>query len=166
MAKKDKVQGAVPAEEVNTALDALGGAAVATPEAPAAPEVLKPIHNKKLVLVGSYDPESKITWNTTVNPRSPSAATFARFAKYMGTESVKAYSEAGGTKGDLLWDLRSGFLSIEGVTLSGDISLRTVRVAAPKVPKEKKVKAEKLPKAAKTTEQVELESAVVEETID
>lgn len=164
MSKKSKVSDVQPEVEVNAALESAAEVAV---DAPAA--ALKPVHNKKLVVVGAFGPESKITWNITKNPRSPSAGTFARFASYMGTETVKAYIEAGGTKGDLLWDLRSGFLSIEGVSLSGDISLRTVRVAAPKVPKvakEKKVKAEKLPKAEKGAEQVELEAAIVEETVD
>jgi hypothetical protein len=110
-----------------------------TPAAPVADATPAYKHDKKLALVGTYTPESAITWNTLVNPRMKGRATYDRFQKYLGTSTVKAYTEAGGTKGDLLWDLRSGYLSIEGVTLGGDLTPRK-----PKQPPKPKAKKEKV----------------------
>lgn len=139
MAKKDKVSGGVAPAEGNVQTGDAG--ATAAPAKPAAP-VNEFTHSKKLALVGNYTPESKITWLINRNPRMPGRGTYDRFQKYLGAETVKAYTEAGGTKGDLLWDLRSGFLQIEGVTLAGDLSKRKPR--QPPAPKAKKEKAEKV----------------------
>jgi len=105
----------------------------ASVEAVASPES-KLKHNKNLAVLGTFTPESEVTWHITSNPRSASKATHARFAAYFGAPTVGAYLAAGGSRGDLLWDLRSGYLSIEGVTLSAD---------APK--KERKARAKKEP---------------------
>jgi hypothetical protein len=131
-------------------------------DTPAAAPAAQFKHDKKLPLVGSYTPESTITWNTTVNPRMPGRATFDRFAKYLGANTVKAYTEAGGTKGDLLWDLRSGYLNIEGVTLGGELTPRK-----PKQPPKPRAKKEKAEKVADTSgDDVEAAQAgMVSETI-
>lgn len=142
-------------------------AQAATPAADgAAPaEDKKFIHNRKLALEGTYGPESKITWLINKNPRMPGRATFDRFADYFGAETVKAYMELGGTKGDLLWDLRSGYLSIEGVQLGGELTPRAERApkapkpaAAPRAPRGRKSKT------AAVTDAV-APSAVEEETV-
>jgi hypothetical protein len=77
-------------------------------------------HDKKLAVLGTYTPESELTWHITHNPRSANKATHQRFSAYFGSPTVGKFLAAGGTKGDLLWDLRSGYVSIEGVTLSAD----------------------------------------------
>ena len=135
-------------------------AAVRAPDAP------RPKHNRRLAIIGAYTPESAITWNTTVNPRAKGKATHDRFAKYLGSNTVAEYTANGGTKGDLLWDLRSGYLSIAGVELSGEVQARAPKAPkAAKEPKAPKVKAEKVVKEA-SAEQLELEESIKEETID
>jgi hypothetical protein len=162
MAKKDKISGA--AVPVDTA-------PVVTPSAeqafaPTATAEKAFVHNKKLAVVGDYKPESKITWNILTNPRAAGRATFDRFAKYFGTSTVADYTAAGGTKGDLLWDLRSGYLSIDGVTLGGELKARAPKAEkAPAAPKAPRAKKEKIFKEAPA---VDLEAAAVAEmeTID
>ena len=141
-------------------------AQVEVPTATTETPVVKTIHNKKLEVLGSYSPESKISWLIDKNPRMPGRATFDRFAAYLGKDTVGEYMAAGGTKGDLLWDLRSGFLSIEGVTLGGEISTR--KAPAPKAPKEPKAPRAKKEKVVKekSAEEAELEALTQEETID
>lgn len=126
-----------------------------TVQTPTTPVVPKLIHNKKLAVVGEYGPESELTWFITQNPRQAGRATFDRFAKYLGAPTVSAYMAAGGTKGDLLWDLRSGYLSIQGVTLSGDPVIR--------IPKEKKVKAPRAPKVPKIATETQTQADPSEE---
>ena len=161
MAKKDKISGAqIDATTVSPAEAAISPSATADKLF---------IHNKKLAIVGDYKPESAITWNITRNPRAPGRGTFDRFAKYFGTGTVAEYTAAGGTKGDLLWDLRSGYLSIEGVTLGGELKARAPKVAkAPSEPKAPRVKKEKAAKVSATpSEDAEaVEAAVVEEMIE
>lgn len=127
----------------------------------------KMVHNKKLALVGDFGPESELTWFITKNPRSPGKATFDRFAKYIGMPTVSAYLAAGGTRGDLLWDLRSGYLSIQGVTLSGDPVVRVPKEKKAKVPKTPTVTAEgaQVPVGEPSAEVQALEKATNEETI-
>lgn len=92
-------------------------------------------HDPKLAVLGKPTPEAAITWLITENPRSPSKATFGRFAKYFGSDTVGAYLAAGGTKGDLLWDLRAGYLTVAGMSTgpAGD--------KPPRAPRAKKEKA-------------------------
>lgn len=136
----------------------------AAPAAAAAEHVVaeppKNKHDKKLVVLGDYTPDSKLEWLVTKNPRSAGRATFDRFQAYMGSPTVAAYMASGGTKGDLLWDLRAGYIAIEGVALSGDISLRQKK--APPV----RAKKEKLAPAEKSAEATDLDRVTVEETID
>ena len=115
--------------------DAPATVAHTAPAAPSHPFM----HGKKLPIVGDYDKDSKITWLVDRNPRSPGRGTYDRFQKYLGSPTVAAYTEAGGTKGDLMWDLRSGYLSIEGVSLGGELVSRKPRV--PPKPKAKKTPA-------------------------
>jgi hypothetical protein len=137
----------------------------ATPATPAAEATPKFVHNKKLAVNGAYTPESAITWNISKNPRSAGKATFDRFAAYFNTPTVGAYMAAGGTKGDLLWDLRSGYLSIAGVELGGELQARAPKAAkAAKAPKAPKAAKEKL--AAAPPASAEVEAMVQEETID
>lgn len=68
-------------------------------------------------IVGDITDASVITWLVTENPRAQRGATFNRFAGYFGTTTVAEYKERGGHMGDLRWDLRHKYLSIEGVTL-------------------------------------------------
>lgn len=128
-------------------------------------------HSKNLEIVGSIKGESEITWFVTSNPRSKGRGTFDRFAAYLGTKTVTDYFAAGGTLGDLRWDIRSGYLAVDGVTLGGELEPRAAK--APKAAKEPKPAKESKPKrvkAAKTVEAVEVENelaaATVEETID
>ena len=125
--------------------------------------VAKTVHNKKLAVLGDIKPEAKLTWHIKHNPRAQGRATFDRFAAYHNTPTVEAYKAAGGTQGDLLWDLRSGYLSIEGVELDGEISLRKTpepkdkaEPKEPKAPREKKAKkeAEPLPSDADIEEEL------------
>lgn len=135
-------------------------AAEAAVEASAA----KTVHNKKLEILGEIKPEAKITWLVTENPRSKGRATYDRFQAYLGTPSVADYLAAGGTRGDLNWDLRAGYLTIENVELGGEVAVRKtpVRAAKPAAePKAPKVKKEKVAKPAP-----EVDAAVQEETID
>ena len=125
----------------------------------------KTVHNKKLEVLGEIKPEAKLTWHIHTNPRAQGRATFDRFAAYFKTPTVAAYNAAGGTRGDLLWDLRSGYLSIEGVELGGEISIRKTpepkakaEPKEPKAPREKKVKASAAP--------LEAETDIVEEMAD
>lgn len=125
--------------------------------ASAEPAVKQTKHDKSLQIIGDITADATITWFVTSNPRSPGKGTHARFEAYMGAPTVAEYLKAGGTMGDLRWDLRTGYLAIEGVTLGGPVSAPKVR--QPKAPKEKK--------AAEPSEaQQELEAATVEETID
>lgn len=159
MSKKDKISGApasAPATEGQVA-------ATAAPKEPKAPSAMQTAftHSKKLALVGAYTPESAITWLIEKNPRMPGRATYDRFQKYLGAATVKAYTEAGGTKGDLLWDLRSGFLSIEGVTLGGDLTPRKPKLPPkPKAEKKEKVASDAPAKVAAA------EDGMKEEKID
>jgi len=116
-------------------------------------------HDKNIAINGDIKPESALTWFVGTNPRAKGRATFARFEAYMGAETVADYMAKGGTLGDLRWDLRSGYLAIDGVTLGGELNPKAPQVA--KVPKAKKEKAPEQ-EAAET----ELEAAVEEEMID
>jgi hypothetical protein len=133
--------------------------ATETAAAPAAEAPAKTKHNKKLVLVGDYTNDSKISWLITSNPRVAGRATYDRFAAYFGAETVGQYLAKGGTRGDLLWDLRSGYLSIEGITLSGDITLRKKPT-----PPQRKSKVEKT--AEEGAAAAEVAAAVKEEVIE
>lgn len=157
MAKKEKAAPVVETPEV--------AEVSATPVATTGDKQF--VHNKKLAVNGDYTPESKLTWHITKNPRAAGRATFDRFAKYFNTETVKAYTEAGGTKGDLLWDLRSGYLSIEGVTLGGELKARAPK-APPKPKADKAPRAPREPKAAavKSAATEDVEAAAIEEVID
>lgn len=110
-------------------------------------------HDPKLAIVGKIESEAAITWLVTENPRSPSKVTFQRFAKYFGSATVGDYLAAGGTKGDLLWDIRAGYLTVAGVTTgpAGD--------KPPRAPRAKKEKA-----AAVASE--DAQAAVATETIE
>ncbi len=122
-------------------------------------------HSKHLEIVGDIKKESAITWFVTSNPRSKGRATFDRFAAYLGAETVEAYFAAGGTLGDLRWDIRSGYLAVDGVTLGGELTPRAAR--APKAPKEAKAPKAKKAKSAEAVEaENELAAATQEETID
>lgn len=126
MGKKDKLTGG--------SKNAMADASEQTAAAPVAPAVKKEKkvrehkHERNLVVLGDFSAAAaKLTWLVQGNPRSPKGATFARYAAYMGADTVGEYFAKGGTKGDLLWDLRSGYLSIEGVSLSPDQALRPKR---------------------------------------
>ena len=125
------------------------------------------VHTKNLKLDGAYTPESKLTWHILKNPRAPGKGTHERFAKYFNSTTVAEYTAAGGTKGDLLWDVRSGYLSVEGLTLTGELKARAPK--APPQPKADKVarapKAKK-EKAAPAPVDSEVEQSVLEETLD
>lgn len=124
-------------------------------------------HNRKLAIVGDIKEDTRITWNVDANPRSAGRATHARFARYFGSTTVAEYVAAGGTKGDLLWDLRSGYLSLDGVRLSDNPADRPAKAPkapkepkSPKAPKEPKApKAAKEPKAAKRSKKAEQPAA-------
>lgn len=133
-------------------------AEVPAAEAPAA--VTKFKHSKNVPLLGDIKPEAAITWHVDKNPRAQGRGTYDRFQAYLGKATVKEYMEAGGTLGDLRWDIRSGYLSVAGVELGGE--LQTRKPAQP--PKPKKAKAEPSPEAAAATS--ELAAATQEETID
>lgn len=121
-------------------------------------------HNKKLEIVGTYSDDSKITWNVKENPRAKGRGTYDRFAAYMGKPTVGEYKKAGGTLGDLNWDLRTGYLTIEGVTLGGELTARQrkeKKEAAPKAAKEPKGKP-----IAQTAKAAEVEAEAKEETME
>lgn len=111
-------------------------------------------HDPKLTVVGKQTPEAKISWLITENPRSPTKATFARFAKYFGAGTVGDYMAQGGTKGDLLWDLRSGFLTVEGLSL-GPASEKPARVPRAKKGVAPQASAAEDAQAAVATETIE-----------
>lgn len=144
-------------------------AAPAPAPAPVAAEAeaeveVKNKHNKKLEILGDYSDESKIEWHVSENPRAKGRGTHTRFEKYMGAETVGDYKKAGGTQGDLNWDLRTGYLSIEGVSLGGEITPRerSVRKATNGGTKAAAAAAEPKGKAtprAKPRAQVEEEAA-------
>jgi hypothetical protein len=125
-------------------------------------EVSKFKHAKNLALEGKIEKEAEITWFVTTNPRSKGRGTYDRFEKYLGAATVEAYYAAGGTLGDLRWDIRSGYLAVAGVTLGGELQAR--KVADPKAPKAKKVKAEKTEEQAAA--ESDLAAATQDETID
>ena len=130
----------------------------------ATPAEKKFVHNKKLGVSGEIADDAMITWNIDKNPRSPGKGTFTRFAAYFGAETVSAYVARGGTKGDLLWDLRCGYLSIEGVELGGELTprARVAKEPAPKTPRAKRGKAA----AQDAAEPATVDDVAVEETID
>lgn len=80
-------------------------------------EATKLTHDPKLTIVGTPTPEAKITWHIRSNPRTMGKGTHTRFEKYFGSNTVGEYLASGGTKGDLLWDIRAGYLGVEGVTV-------------------------------------------------
>lgn len=80
-------------------------------------EEVKKTHDPKLVVIGKPEAEAKISWLISKNPRSMGKLTHARFEKYFGASSVAEFMAQGGTKGDLLWDIRAGYLAVEGVTV-------------------------------------------------
>jgi len=138
---------------------------IATP-APTESEVESAFkHDKNIAINGDIKPESALTWFVGTNPRAKGRATFARFEAYMGAETVADYMAKGGTLGDLRWDLRSGYIAIDGVTLGGELTPKAPKFAkAPKVAKAPKAKKEKAPEQAAA--ETELEAAVEEEMID
>lgn len=137
--------------------------AAVTETTQAAPAEVAFTHGKKIPVEGTYNKETPLSWNITKNPRMQGRATYDRFQKYFGANTVGEYMEKGGTKGDLLWDLRSGFLSIEGVKLGADLVPRKPKVP----PKPKAPKAVKEPKASKVAGPTENEvaAAVNEEVV-
>jgi len=114
---------------------------------------VKKTHDPKLAVIGKPTPEAKITWLVSKNPRSAGKGTFARFERYFGSNTVAEFLSAGGSKGDLLWDIRAGYLAVEGVTVgpAGD--------KPPRAPRAKKAKAE-----AAASE--DAQAAVATETIE
>lgn len=150
MAKKPKV--AIPAvKQVESA----------AAEAEAVIAAAKTKHNKSLAITGDIKPESALTWFVTTNPRSKGRATYDRFEAYLGTATVAEYMAAGGTLGDLRWDLRSGYLAIEGVELGGEVATRVVKEKVAKAPKAKKLKTEE-----EVAAESELDAVTAEETYD
>lgn len=118
-------------------------------------------HNKSLAITGDIKPEAALTWFVSTNPRSKGRGTYDRFEKYIGADTVAAYMAAGGTLGDLRWDLRSGYLAIEGVELGGEVATRVVKEKVAKAPRAKKVKTEE-----EVAAESELDAVTAEETID
>lgn len=84
-------------------------------------------HNKHLQILGKQVPEAKITWNVTENPRVAGKRSYARFADRFGAATVAEYKARGGNSADLLWDLRSGVISVEGMALGGLLEQRRFR---------------------------------------
>ncbi len=59
--------------------------------------------------------DAAVTFNVTSNPKREGSKAHARFAKYIGSETVQAYLDSDGTKGDLRYDWDKGFIDIDGV---------------------------------------------------
>lgn len=59
-----------------------------------------------------YVNETPIQWEVKGNPKRSHGKSYSRFEKYFGAETVGAYLENGGTKGDLKYDWQHGFLSL------------------------------------------------------
>jgi hypothetical protein len=95
---------------------------------------VKRTSQQHLEVSGKIEPSSQITWLIAENPRSKGKATFDRFAKYFGSSTVESYLAAGGTEGDLRWDLRAGYLTVEGVTVAPPAEDKPKRVRKAKEP--------------------------------
>ena len=103
-----------------------------------------------------------ITLLAAVNPKRAGCAAEARFALYETGMTQEQFLDAGGTTPDMAYDAAHGYISVDGYAPPKMVE-PTVR--EPKAPKEPKAKREKIVKE-KSPAQVELESAVQEETVD
>lgn len=118
-------------------------------------EVVKKTHDPKLAVIGKPEPTARISWLVATNPRAMGKQTHARFERYFGTGTVAEFLAAGGTKGDLLWDIRAGYLAVEGVTVG------PAAEKPPRAPRAKKAKA-----AAEQVPSEDAQAAVATETIE
>ena len=113
-------------------------------------------HNPKLTIVGKPVPEAQITWLVHKNPRAMGKATHARFERYFGSTTVAEFLAAGGTKGDLLWDIRAGYLAVAGVAVGPAAADKP-----PRAPRKAKGSAAPHPDASE-----DAQAAVATETIE
>lgn len=81
-----------------------------------------------------YANETPIQWEVKGNPKRSHGKSYVRFENYFGCETVGAYLEKGGTKGDLKYDWQHGFLSLgdgEPVKIASELAESTPRVLEP-----------------------------------
>jgi hypothetical protein len=70
-----------------------------------------------------FEPDLKIKQLVAVNPKKPGSASAKRFDLYRKSKTVSDYIAAGGTYGDLRWDLDHRLISVEGVKPSGSYKM-------------------------------------------
>ena len=61
----------------------------------------------------TYSNDARIRVLVSENPKRPGTASYDRFNLYNSSETVGQFLENGGTKGDLDWDTKKGFIVIE-----------------------------------------------------
>jgi len=81
------------------------------PKAPKEPKVPKVPKEPKAPKVPRYRLEECLTWHVSTNPKRAGSAAAARFADYMGAPTVEAFLAAGGSTGDLAWDVGRRFVT-------------------------------------------------------
>lgn len=73
------------------------------------PKVKAPAEPRK---IAGFPKTAKITLAVTENPKRKGSESHTRFAKYKNGQTIEAYIAAGGTAGDVKWDLEKGYIKI------------------------------------------------------
>lgn len=83
--------------------------ATATTKAPKTKAPPAPREPRK---VAGFEKTAKITIVAEENPKRKGTGAHIRFAKYRNGMTIQSYLDAGGTTGDVNWDLEKGYIKI------------------------------------------------------
>lgn len=62
--------------------------------------------------IAGFPKTAKITIVAEENPKRKGSGAYDRFSKYRNGMTIEAYLAAGGTTGDVNWDLEKGYIKI------------------------------------------------------